>query len=104
MNLFDVTMGSYDGAEICELVGAYLLSQMIELGINVGLYRDDGLMCTNKSPKECEKVKKQLCKLFSDNDLKITIEANTKVVDYLDVTFNLSTGLHKPFMKPDTIV
>ena len=22
--LFDVTMGSYDGAEVCELVGAYL--------------------------------------------------------------------------------
>ena len=24
-NLFDITMGSYDGAESCELVGAYLL-------------------------------------------------------------------------------
>ena len=23
---FDVTMGSYDGAEVCELVGIYLLS------------------------------------------------------------------------------
>ena len=26
--LFDVTMGSYDGAETCELVGCYLLSQL----------------------------------------------------------------------------
>ena len=25
--LFDVTMGSYDGAEVCELVGLYLLSK-----------------------------------------------------------------------------
>ena len=24
--LFDVTMGSFDGAEVCELVGLYLLS------------------------------------------------------------------------------
>ena len=27
-NLFDVTMGSYDGAEVCELVGLYLIDQM----------------------------------------------------------------------------
>ena len=25
--LFDVNMGNYDGAEICELVGLYLLSK-----------------------------------------------------------------------------
>ena len=25
---FDVSMGSYDGAEICELVGLYLLNQL----------------------------------------------------------------------------
>jgi hypothetical protein len=29
-SLFDVTMGSYDGAEVCELVGLYLLHQMRE--------------------------------------------------------------------------
>ena len=34
---FDVTMGSYDGAEICELVGLYLLSQLQNLNINVEL-------------------------------------------------------------------
>ena len=27
-SLFDVTMGSYDGAEICEFVGFYLLNQL----------------------------------------------------------------------------
>ena len=27
-SLFDVTMGSYDGAETCELVGSFLLSQL----------------------------------------------------------------------------
>ena len=26
--LFDVTMGSFDGAEVCELVGLYLLSEI----------------------------------------------------------------------------
>ena len=27
-SLFDVTMGSYDGAEICELVGLYILNTL----------------------------------------------------------------------------
>jgi len=29
--LFDVTMGSYDGAETCELVGCYLLAQLQQI-------------------------------------------------------------------------
>ena len=43
--MFDVTMGSYDGAETCELVGAYLLCQLPnKINRNqIGLYRDDGL-------------------------------------------------------------
>ena len=32
---FDVTMGSYDGAEICELVGLYLFLQLQNLNINL---------------------------------------------------------------------
>ena len=39
-NLFDVTMGSFDGAEICELVGLLLLNDISTLvgKENVGLY------------------------------------------------------------------
>ena len=43
---FDVTMGSFDGAEVCELVGIYILCSLAKL-INkedCGLYRDDGLL------------------------------------------------------------
>ena len=41
--LFDVTMGSYDEAEVCELVGIYLLGKLTSLigTKNVGLYRDE---------------------------------------------------------------
>ena len=48
---FDVTMGSYDGAETCELVGScFLLSQLQDLNINVGLYRDQRVSSpTNRS-------------------------------------------------------
>ena len=45
MGLFDVAMASYDGAEICELVGIFALSQLPERfdKRDIGLYRDDGL-------------------------------------------------------------
>ena len=53
---FDVTMGSYDGAETCELVGCYLLSQLKQIpGIKSGLYRDDGLAVLNQTPRQIEK-------------------------------------------------
>ena len=29
-NLFDVTMGAYDGAEVCELVGIFMLNKISE--------------------------------------------------------------------------
>ena len=60
-NLFDVTMGSYDGAETCELVGAFLLHNIKEkYGKNFGLYRDDGLGISNASPRQVEMIKKDL--------------------------------------------
>ena len=44
-SLFDIVMGSYDGGEVCELVGLFILHQLSQLvGVkNIGLYRDDGL-------------------------------------------------------------
>ena len=42
---YDVNMGCHDGAEVCELVGSYLLSKLSNIGnkITVILYRDDRL-------------------------------------------------------------
>ena len=94
-------MGSYDGAETCELVGLYMLSQLEQLGINIGLYRDDGLAICDKTPFETENIKKEICKIFKENNLNITIDANKKIIDFLDITMNLKTGEHKPYMKPN---
>ena len=65
------------------------------------MYRDDGLGAFKESPRQIEQIKKQICKTFSDNSLKITIEANKKVVDFLDVTLDLNKGAYKPFIKPN---
>ena len=94
-------MGSYDGAETCELVGLYILSQLQHLDIDVGLYMDDGLAVCKKTPRETELIKKEICKVFASNKLKITIEANLKIVDFLYITMNLTSGTYKPFMKPN---
>ena len=44
-DLFDVAMGAYDGAEVCELVGIFMLHNVSKIynKNNLGLYRDDGL-------------------------------------------------------------
>ena len=43
---FDVTMGTYDGAEICELAGIYIPTRLATIikKSDCGLYRDDGLV------------------------------------------------------------
>ena len=94
-------MRSYDGAETCELVGCYLLSQLNQIpGIEIGLHRDDGLAVLNQTPREIERAKKEICQIFARNNLKITIEANKKVVNFLDVTLDLNTGKFRPYAKP----
>ncbi|XP_067951745.1 uncharacterized protein [Watersipora subatra] len=101
-SMFDVTMGSYDGAETCELVGTYLLSLLPdELKRNTGLYRDDGLAICDGTPRSIENMKKQICKTFKQNKLKITIEANQKIINFLDVTLDLNSGTHSPYTKPN---
>ena len=101
--MFDVTMGSYDGAETCELVGAYLLCQLPkEINRNqIGLYRDDGLAAFRTTARRLEQIKKSICKVFSSNQLQITIEANKKVVNFLDVTLDLNKQSYGPFIKPN---
>ena len=50
-NLFDITMGSYDGAETSKLIGTFFLHNIKEkYGNNFGLYRDDALGKSNSPP------------------------------------------------------
>ena len=101
---FDVTMGSYDGAETCELIGACVdvLSLIApKLNEGVGLYREDGLAVCSASPKQIEKTKQEICKVFKANNLSMTIEVNKKIVNFLDVTLDLTNQSFKPFIRPN---
>jgi hypothetical protein len=39
--------------------------------------------------------------VFKDNGLKITIDANKKIVNFLDVTLDLNKRTHEPYLKPN---
>ena len=97
-------MGSYDGAEVCEVVGLYLLSILSYRydKENIGLYRDDGLaVFKNHSGHQNDKVRKDLISFFKHHGLDLEIKCNLKQTDFLDVTFDLDSGLYKPFNKPN---
>ena len=74
-NLFDVTMGAYDGAEVCELVGIFMLNKISEKynKNDVGLYRDDGLaVFKNMSGPESERIKKNfISKVLTRNNNRL---------------------------------
>ena len=64
---FDVPMGCFDGAEVCELLGVYILHLLntVMKKENVGLYRDDGLgILRNSSGPEIERKRKQIIQIF----------------------------------------
>ena len=98
---FDVGMGSLDSAEVCELVGLFILHKLEKLFSRemVGLYRDDGLAVTSLPGPGLGKLRKEVIKVFSSFNLKITIEAGMKVTDFLDVTLNLQNNIYRPYRK-----
>ena len=98
-------MGSFDGAEICELVDLHLLDKLFKLlgNENVALYRDDGLAAIKStSGPILHKMRKNITALFKEGFI-ITIDTNLTETKFLDVTFNLATGKFFPFRKPNNV-
>ena len=98
---FDVTMGGYDVAEVCDLCGLFILSKLndLKLNMNIGGYKDDFLGASRASARQIEMMKKKIAKVFRDHGLDITCDANKKIVQFLDVELNLWTGSFKPYLK-----
>ena len=79
-------MGIFDSAEVCELVGLYLLNKIKPLlgSNNVGFYRDDGLAIVHKaSGPKVDRLRKYIISLFRDEGLSITIDTNLMETDFL---------------------
>ena len=83
---FDVPLGCFDGAEVCELVGVYILHLLrtVMRKDNVGLYRDDGLgILRNSSGPEIERKRKQIIQIFKSCGLNITVKTNFHSIIFL---------------------
>ena len=76
---FDVTMGSVDGAEICELVGIRILSSLPNKldKQSTGWYRDDGLvLLRNTSKQKTDRIRKDIIEIFKNAGFNIEIKTN----------------------------
>ena len=97
-------MGANDGAEICELVGLYILTE-IHKNIDftsVGLYRDDGLaVIRSASGSSLDRNRKKLITLFQDNELKILVKTGKTSINFLDINFCLNSESYRPYRKPN---
>ena len=95
-------MGSYDGAEVCELIGIFMLSLIGNKynSNNIGLQRDGRLaVFKNTSGLQSEKIKKTFQKMLRDKSLDIIINCNVKIVNFFDVTLNLNGSPYGPYKK-----
>ena len=105
--LYDITMGTYDKAEVCELVGTFFLYRFsLKQNKNkTGLYRDDGLaIFKNVRGPKSEIVKKYIQKLFKENELDIVTQCKMKMINYIDVTLNLENLTYRPYQKENNQV
>ena len=97
-------MGAYDVAEVCEILGLFLLNNLANKfdKNSVGLYRDDGIaLFKNINGHRADKIRIEFHQLFQENGLSLVIECNLKTVNYLDITLDLNTGSYKPYCKPN---
>ena len=72
---FDIPIGRYDGAEICELVRIFFQNKLCKLmnQKNFGTQRDDGLgILRNTSGPEADRKRKNIIKTFKECGLSIT--------------------------------
>lgn len=100
---FDVPMRAFDSAQIADLVGIYIdtLSRVVNLN-QVGIYRDDSLIIVpNINGHLTSSLHKKIIRAFKYLGRKIEISSNLKIVNFLDITLNLSNNTFKPFHKVD---
>ena len=60
-------MGSYDGVEVCELAGIYLISKLVQLvgTKNVEFYRNDDLVVIHQANGlKMDRIRKDIIALF----------------------------------------
>ncbi|GAB1604561.1 hypothetical protein Ahia01_000737600 [Argonauta hians] len=105
-NLFDITMGSDDSAQVTDIVGIYILHEIQNRfpQLEGGAYRDDFLLVTNSTNRNYDRVKKELHHIFNTMNLKIEIQNEYRKINYLDVTLDLDNQTVEPYHKQNEMI
>ena len=78
---FDVTVGRYDGAELCGIIGINIQSLLTNIlsKNNMGLYRGDGLFTIRKINKQqTGRIRKKIIIIFKNIDFQIEFVTNLR--------------------------
>ena len=96
----DVTIGSYNVVEVCELTELLMFNQLSKK-----FDKDSIWISVFKNHNGCQygKVRKEMIGSFKQHRLNLEIKCNLKTVDCSDKMFDLTTGLFKPYNKTNNI-
>jgi hypothetical protein len=98
-------MGSFYGAELCELIGLMILNDISDVFPTgyYGLYRDDGLAVVKASAKcNLMKIEQRVRQVLKGIGFDITIESGLASTDFLDVNLDLRHDSFSPYRKPNS--
>ena len=101
----DVAQGGLTQQKFTIQFGLFLLSEIKKHNPNANteIFCDDGLGVSSATPIQIKKIYKKICDIYIYHELSITVDANKKVVQFLDAEFNLERDTYKPFIKPNDI-
>ena len=94
----------YDSSQIPDLVGLYMLDILTRIisPEQIGLYRYDGLIyIPNSNGPNSSSAQKRIIRAFKFLEFKREVSSNNKIVNFLDVTLDLSNNTYKSFIKTD---
>ena len=106
-SFFHVSMGSYFGAELCELVGLKILDRLGKtyMSYQTDLYRVDCLAIIKyKNKQDLENIKKQTIKIFKDIGFSITIDTGMTRCNFLNITLDLANSCYMPYRKENSSI
>ena len=100
-------MGCYNGVEVCDIVGFFMLSDIKKTNIlnnkEYTIYRDSGLAVIQfKLLKTAKNTAKSLHRVFNKLGFKITIDTVLIQKDLLNIELNLPNRTYILFRKPNS--
>ena len=101
-----MAIGSYMGAEICNLIGLYILFDLSAVSnlLSFGFYRDDCQAVLNRSKCKSERATKVYRNIFKSHGFSISVKCNLIQTDFLDINMNLSSNAFAPYKKENSNV